>query len=163
MDEYTLSDIECKTLIDKSIELDNWDIRKTNRSDYSLSLFDTDSDIREKIMKYTDTILGIKVNTIKVGVLRYNVGGYFDKHIDIDPHSDFNNDFIYNINVILNEGFEGGEFYVEDQPLPKKKGEIYHYRSDKFHEVKPVTKGVRYVALFYIRKREVSSRKSSLI
>lgn len=161
---FKFSKEECKQIIKTAEEVCNWEYRNSKNAIYYLSDdIGVPKPIKSKIVKYCDDTLGITLSNIRLGIIKYDVGGYFSKHQDIDPNSEWNNDFVYNINVRLNNDYEGGDFLIDDVVVKKGVGEIYHYRSDKYHEVKPVTSGVRYVALFYIRKREIITQQKNLI
>jgi len=65
----------------------------------------------------------------------------------------------------LNDDYEGGEFWLDDElfqgNLP---GHVYYYNSTQWHEVKPVTKGIRYSLLCFVRERDlIIKEKKSLI
>ena len=66
---------------------------------------------------------------------------------------------------MLNDEFEGGEFYLNDTKLEgNTPGIAYTYNSFEFHEVKPVTSGIRYSMLCYVRERDfITKEKKSLI
>lgn len=161
---FKFSEEECKEIIDITEKQNYWEYRGGKNAIYYLNNdVGVPEHIKSKIIGYCDNVLGITLSDVKLGVIKYKVGGYFSKHQDIDPKSEWNNDFVYNINVRLNNDYGGGDFLIDDEVLRKDVGDIYHYRSDKYHEVKPITHGVRYVALFYIRKREIIAQKSNLI
>lgn len=161
---FKLSEQECKEIIDTAEKLSNWEYRGGKNAIYYLNNdVGVPEHIKSKIIGYCDNVLEMTLSDVKLGVIKYEAGGYFSKHQDIDPSSDWNNDFVYNINVRLNNNYGGGDFLIDGKVLKKDVGDIYHYRSDKYHEVKPITSGIRYVALFYIRKREIIAQKSNLI
>ena len=161
--KYVFTKEQCNLLIETAEKLNRWIYTESKDSQYYLSGFDSDGDIKNIIINYCKEELGITLVNVKVAILKYQEGGFFHKHQDVDPSSEFNKDFVYNINAILNDNYQGGEFMVDDKIFKRGVGEIYHYRSDRFHEVKSVTSGVRYVALFYIRKREIISQQTNLI
>ena len=53
---------------------------------------------------------------------------------------------ILSIVGLLNEEFEGGEFYINSKPIDLKKGDVLIFPSNFLypHEVKPITQGERY-------------------
>lgn len=151
--KMNLSKKQCDELINYSVV--DYEDRFTNMHQYSDKLFEPNNDVKKSIKEYCYKKLNLVISNVKVGVLKYEKGGFFKRHIDRNSKYDFNKDFLYNINVRLNDDYDGGEFYLNDKPFYKPVGEIYHYKSSEYHEVKQVTKGVRYTALFYIRERDV--------
>jgi len=152
-----IPDSHCRYLIELSESKNLWERVKTNGS-YYFTLFEVeDGEIKDLIIQYCSEYLNLDISTINVGILKYIKGDLIQKHIDSGSS---NNPLIYNINVLLNDNYEGGEFYLNDQPHLKPMGEIYHYRSIEYHEVKKVKKGVRYCALFYIRYRDIKNWKN---
>ena len=71
----------------------------------------------------------------------YPLGGKHTKHTD--SSLGFNRDWI--ITLYLNDDFEGGELVINNQVSPKKKGTAVLFNGYTFHEVRPVTKGDRFV------------------
>ena len=83
--------------------------------------------------------------------LKYEVGGHYNLHCDIG-----NNDTRkLSFSVFLNEDFEGGDLVFSGIPsehymkpdTPCKTGDIIVFPSYLYHEVKPVTSGVRWVGV----------------
>lgn len=123
---------------------------------YSGELFD-------KINKYCFENIGIRINKLHVNILKYNPGDLFERHIDRHKNLKFNQKFVFNINAVLNDEFEGGEFYLEDVPYIKDVGEVYHYNSTQYHEVKPITSGTRYSVLFVIFEDDIDTSSKKLV
>jgi predicted 2-oxoglutarate/Fe(II)-dependent dioxygenase YbiX len=114
-----------------------------------------------KFKNYVKERFNFKLDTINIHVIKYLEGYKFDRHIDRVEHREKNKDFVFNINVVLNDEFEGGEFWLDDKLLVgNTPGMVYYYNSDQWHEVKPVTKGVRYSMLCYVRERDFVNKKS---
>jgi len=112
--------------------------------------------IFEKINNYCLKNIGMGLNKLRVHVLKYIENDFFERHIDRDENLNFNKEFVFNINSRLNDDYEDGEFFLNDKLYEKPVGEIYHYRSTEYHEVKPITKGIRYSALFSIFESDIS-------
>jgi len=122
-----------------------------------VSVWDLDF-FRNRIIEYAKEELNLDIKTAGIHVMKYETGDSFPRHKDRDGKTEFNMDFLYNINVVLNDEFQGGEFYIEDELVTyNKPGMVYHYKSDVYHEVKQVTSGNRYSALFFIRDRDIKS------
>ena len=53
--------------------------------------------------------------------------------------------------ILLNDDFEGADFYLENEHIPFSMGEILLFDSNLLHEVKPVTKGNREVLVVWMK------------
>lgn len=115
----------------------------------------------DRIKKWVDTELNINVESTLVFV-KYNEGDSFPIHIDRVPQSEYHHDWVWNINVVLNDDYEGGEFIINDVHHKESAGTIYYYTSDTPHGVTEITKGERYVFLYHIRERDIRKVKSLL-
>jgi predicted 2-oxoglutarate/Fe(II)-dependent dioxygenase YbiX len=148
---------ECNEIISFSENENQW-IKKTDGVSYQIFIFKPNEFISDKIMKYAKEILGLSILTVNLAVLKYIEGGYFPRHTD-RAENGFNRDFLYNINLKLNDEYEGGDFFLNDKLFTAEVGDVYHYKSTEFHEVKPITKGTRYTGLFYLRERDIGISK----
>jgi len=151
---------ECKEII-KSFDKKIWDNRIGNNSNYFVmhSLSKTynykNEFVEEKFKNLINSNFGFKVTDVNMYILKYLPGQFFGRHYDRNPSSESHKDYIYNINVLLNDEFTGGEFYLNDTKFEgNTPGIAYTYNSDEFHEVKPVTSGIRYSMLCYVRERD---------
>jgi PKHD-type hydroxylase len=86
-----------------------------------------------------------------IGILKYNVGDYYNKHIDMAGTADMKAGFPsrkISLIVPLSNDYEGGDtlFHKEAEPILMKK----EYNTGTFfpsyvlHEVTPIEKGTRY-------------------
>ena len=115
--------------------------------------------VMNKFRNYVRYTFNFKLETINIHVIKYMEGFKFDRHIDRVAHREKNKDFVFNINVVLNDKFEGGEFWLDDQLLlGNTPGMVYYYNSDQWHEVKSITSGVRYSMLCYVRERDLINK-----
>ncbi len=83
-------------------------------------------------------------------------------HIDRVPESAYHKDFIWNVNIILNNDYEGGYFLINDNQYKLEEGSIYYYKSDTSHGVSKILGGNRYVFLYHIRERDIRKQKSAI-
>jgi predicted 2-oxoglutarate/Fe(II)-dependent dioxygenase YbiX len=148
---------ECNEIILFSENENQWK-KITHEVSYQIFIFKPSESISNKIIKYSKEILGLSILTVNLAVLKYIEGDYFPRHTDRAGNG-FNRDFLYNINLKLNDEYEGGEFLLNDKVLVADVGDVYHYKSTEFHEVKPITKGTRYTGLFYLRERDIGISK----
>ena len=160
----TFSLSKCNELIQLSEKKSQWTIvHVEGRRSYKACSIDLDLDLQNDIKHYCKSNLGLNIKNVNTIILKYEVNDFFERHIDHDRYIEFNKDFLYNINVRLNDDFEGGEFWLNDSPHHRSVGEVYHYKSTEWHEVKKVTSGVRYTALFYLRHRDLIGIDDKLI
>lgn len=155
--------IECLDIINKANQLNNWK-RNQKNDEYSYYVCDLELDINytDIIKKYANQFLNLNIKNVKVAVLKYIPGDFFGEHTDNNQYSDFTHDFLYNLNVRLNDDYIGGEFYLNGEEFTNEVGKLYHYESTIPHEVKPIISGIRYSALFYIRTRDLNHKISLL-
>jgi hypothetical protein len=156
-----LSVNQCQRLIQlaEDIPKSEWrSIDTLNHASYDTVQVSAPDDIKYVIENYCKDSLDLELKNINVGVIRYKKGDKFSRHNDYSE-----NKFLYNLNVRLNDDFEGGQFYLNDEIFDKPIGEIYHYKSTIYHEVKEITNGVRYLALFYIKEIDIKNKKETLI
>lgn len=142
---------ECKNIINYAENLNSWDsfINEGKTTSYKLVNLGNLDWVNEKFKQYINDVLGLKITHTKyVRCIKYEKGDLFEKHIDRVKDLDFYNTFAYNVNTILNEDFVGGDFILNDKIYPKKRGYVYYYSSDTWHEVTEVTEGTRYSVLF---------------
>jgi hypothetical protein len=96
--------------------------------------------------------LNIFVRPTKLNLHYYTEGDEFGKHIDTGtPIKE------WNVGIILNEDFEGGDYLVfdeNDEPIviDKKIGNVCIYQSQTPHQVTPITKGERWAVAMFIHK-----------
>jgi hypothetical protein len=82
----------------------------------------------------------------------FTSGDEFGKHIDTGtPIKE------WNVGIILNEDFEGGDYLVFDEndkptAIDKKIGNVCIYQSQTPHQVTPITKGERWTIAMFIHK-----------
>lgn len=151
-----LSEEQCKYLIDTAESKNQWSrIRGGSKTSYETVTLAVDDDaLIELFSSYCLQELNLQLRPSKVAIIKYQEGDSIQKHIDKgsdfpDPNK-FTRDAVYNINIRLNENYEGGEFFLDDNLFFKPVGEIYHYNSDVYHEVKKITQGIRYIALISV-------------
>jgi len=149
---------ECDEIISFSENQNRW--KEVNDGGiYKIVFFTPNECISNEIIEYGKEILGLSILNVNMAVIKYLEGDCFPRHIDRDKNYELNRDFLYNVNLKLNDEYEGGEFFLKDNLFYAEVGDVYHYKSTEFHEVKPITKGIRYTGLFYIRERDIGISK----
>lgn len=100
----------------------------------------------------TQTNLHIYIRPNKLNLHYYTEGDEFGKHIDTGtPIKE------WNVGLILNDTFEGGEYIVYDENdtpiyIDKKIGNVCIYQSQTPHEVTPIISGERWAIAMFIHK-----------
>jgi hypothetical protein len=105
----------------------------------------TNKDINKKL----SIILQKESETpISLHTLTYKQGAVMKRHRDTNSADTFV--------IILEDNFEGGVFYLNEQPTKfKKRGDVARYHGDTdFHSVTPITKGTRKVLVVWYPKKE---------
>lgn len=160
---------ECNNIID--ILEDNQDWEKYVFYEKNKNLFSsykttpvTIDWVSDKFKTYIENEFSFSISNLNILALKYNVGDKFGRHFDRKPNLEKNKDFLYNVNVVLNDNFKGGEFWLDDKPfLGNTPGMGYSYISTQWHEVKTITEGTRYSMLCYIRERDIILKKSNTL
>lgn len=162
---------ECSEIIKFSENKSEWVYKHVQYDDgqtfsqyFYMDLNDNDM-IINRFKNYISSNFDFKLDNINIHIIKYLEGYKFNRHIDRVKGLEKNKDFVFNINVVLNDEFEGGEFWLDDKLLiGNTAGMVYYYNSDQWHEVKEVISGVRYSMLCYIRERDfVNKKNKSLI
>jgi hypothetical protein len=164
---------ECNTIIDLSLELEgtNRDVNSKNIERPSENISYTYYNIyKNKKVKWifdriTDYLAHEKnIEVIKpfdiIHLHKYLVGNKFIRHRDI-----YYPNQVLNVGVCLNDDYEGGDFilYNPTQPIPKKAGLIYSFKNTTEHEVKEITKGIRYSLIIFLYKDNLKNNNKNLL
>ena len=116
--------------------------------------------VSDRFIDYIKKVENIEVSQSKfVKCLKYEVGDFFNAHKDFDPKLDFYKTFMFNINILLNDDFSGGDFLLNGEVYPKQRGWAYYYSSNEWHEVRGVTNGVRYSVLYGVLSDNITRNK----
>jgi len=89
------------------------------------------------------TIFNIKnKNLMWLQMTEYKDNRWLRRHID-GAHNK-------TATLILSENFIGGQTYINDKVVDLKKGDVVVFNGDyQYHEIKPVTSGIRYALNFW--------------
>lgn len=100
---------------------------------------------------------------IKLNLHHFTIGDEFGKHIDTgNPIKE------WNIGIILNEDFIGGDYIIydkDDNPIVinKKTGNVCIFQSQVPHQVTPLIEGERWSIAMFIHKFRMEPNKNKLI
>ena len=150
-------------IIDNVISDDQWDIaevgfQKSMPGIRSTKIKRIDDDILNKklaqsFFKANNYYKFIIIKVHDVGILKYNIGDYYKKHVDIGGPDDLKAGFPSRklsliVSLSNNNDYEGGDilFHTDENPINMKK----KYNTGTFfpsyvlHEVTKIKKGTRY-------------------
>lgn len=157
---------ECKDILD--------DILQNYESSYIKRKFESDSssyykiDITKKtwyyfkIKNWFTNELNLGENDGYLTLFFYKPGDRFPIHVDRIPQAEFYHDAVYNVNVMLNEDYDGGEFILDGIEHKHASGMVYYYESSKPHGVNIVKSGLRYTLIYFVRERDFKYNKKLL-
>ena len=154
---------ECESIISHNeTYITNWRMsdRKYNSQpiNYSLEtkwLFD-------KLRNFVERETNIRIRTIKktIHFHKFTKGDWFGKHNDI------RDDRMYAVGVILNDGFDGGDFKLynpTEQTLNKVVGNTYLFDVRIEHEITPILDGERFSLLWFLQKENIKFNINKLL
>jgi len=103
---------------------------------------------------YSLTGIEVKKPVSEIYIHNYTTGSYFLKHTDVPTK-------IWNIGASLNDDYEGGDFIVYNPytVLPRERGSIYCFESQKEHEVLPITSGERWSMILFLEQGHIGKNK----
>jgi len=122
-----------------------------------------------------ETILidSVKVKGFSVSGLQpfqfteYTVGEYYNWHRDSDINTPESSNRFYSTVIQLNDEYDAGELQLsidgEELTLERGLGTLYMFPSYTLHRVKPITNGVRYSLVNWIKLVENKNEKKSLL
>jgi predicted 2-oxoglutarate/Fe(II)-dependent dioxygenase YbiX len=125
--------------------------KRIHKNDYGTKLVKSETffcDIRNK--ELIDTIkkyVNLNETTeyiANVHYINYKIGEEAKEHVDTGSS-------IRTYIILLNDNFEGGEFYLENQHIPIKLGDVLEFNGEEPHSVKAVTKGNREVLVVWVK------------
>jgi prolyl 4-hydroxylase len=118
-------------------------------------------EIYEKCSQLTNIPI---TNIENVSVIKYEEGGYYKEHIDVDVG--FNEPRLYTIILYLNDNYEGGEteFTLLNKKYKLKKGDALFFNNYDslgnvsrlaLHRGNEVISGVKYIANVWIQNKPI--------
>lgn len=114
----------------------------------------------ERMVEWVKKELNLDLKEPGVVVLKYEEGDSMALHIDKGEGKKHHQDFVWNVNLILNDEYEGGCFVLDGKEYKEPAGSIYYYPSDKLHGVTEITSGERYILVMYVRQRDIKLNKN---
>lgn len=154
---------ECESIVSHNeTHITNWMMgdRKYNSQPINYSL-----DTRwlfDKLKDFVESETNIEIRTIKKTI-------HFHKFIKDDwfgKHNDARDNRVYAVGVLLNNGFEGGDFKLYNPNeiiLNKVIGNTYLFDVRIDHEITPILWGERYSLLWFLQNEHIKIETNKLI
>ena len=154
---------ECESIIlYNDTHITNWRMgdRKYNSQPINYSL-DTKW-LFDKLKDFVEKETNIEIRTIKktIHFHKFTKGDWFGKHNDI------RDDRVFAVGVLLNDGFDGGNFKLYDSNetiINKLTGNTYIFDVKIDHEITPILEGERYSLLWFLEKEHIKQQTNKLI
>lgn len=119
---------------------DNYNLKKVSAKTFFCDLNNTElMDVVRKNIPVTN-----KEYITNVHYINYGIGERALEHTDTGAS-------IKTFLILLNNEFQGGEFYLRGKYVPFKVGEIIEFDASLLHEVKPVIDGNREVLVIWLK------------
>ncbi len=124
-----------------------------------------DTDIINKLLRWFEKESGetLKNNPSHLFLHSYNVGDYFETHIDMIERDYGHREYVLGFHI--NDDYEGGEYilYNPNSVIEKTAGVPYYFKTNRPHEIKKITKGNRKSALIFIHSEDLVKVERSII
>ncbi len=159
----TFTKEECESIISHNeTYITNWRMgdRKYNSQPINYSL-DTKW-LFDKLRNFVERETNIRIRTIKktIHFHKFTKGDWFGRHNDI------RDDRVFAVGVLLNDGFEGGDFKLYDPNeiiINKQTGNTYIFDVKIDHEITPILNGERYSLLWFLQNEHLEVKIDKLI
>lgn len=126
------------------------------------------------IKSYIDDVLAIpfglsEPRMFKTVFLKYSTGFFYKAHQDVIPNLPYRR--VVSISIGLDSGYTGGELVFYEQGLSaniththvSSVGTAIAFNSDAWHEVRPVTSGVRHAVVVWVSIPTVKNEITNLV
>ena len=124
--------------------------KRIDKNDYSKELVKSETffcDTRNKeLVDIIKKYININKTTEYIAnmhYINYKIGEEAKEHVDTGSS-------IRTYIILLNDNFEGGEFYLDNIHIPLKLGEIIEFDANLLHKVTPIISGHREVLAIWI-------------
>ena len=116
----------------------------------------------DKLRNFVEVETNIRIRTIKktIHFHKFTKGDWFGRHNDI------RDDRVFAVGVLLNDGFEGGDFKLYDSNetiINKQTGNAYIFDVNIDHEITPILNGERYSLLWFLQNEHLEVKIDKLI
>jgi hypothetical protein len=134
--------------------------KRFKKEDYNLNIVSANTFFCDL---YNKELIDVITKYIKIKPDEYIANiHYINYGVDDEakPHVDTNASIRTYI-IMLNDKFEGGEFYLQNKLVPFKMGDMIEFDANKLHSVKPIKNGNREVLVIWIKWNK--KNKKSLV
>ena len=120
----------------------------------------------ESVLKNEIQFKGYELDEIeKFQFTKYTNGGHYDWHTDTGLNFEYR---FCSIVIQLNDTYSGGELLYKDYDsteveFEKGIGNLFIFSSSAEHKVNPITNGIRYSLVSWIKLKEISGYKKTLL
>jgi hypothetical protein len=164
VEKILFSKKECDKIIEiHKVNSQKWKNNDREYKSFSIILNEETEWIFSKMKTFFEKESGIVMQTMKNEV-HFHV---FDTNDWFGIHNDTRDNRLFSLGVLLNDDFEGGEFNLYHQGkeivLEKKVGNTYIFDVAISHEVKPVSKGIRYSLIWFIQNNHVKVKSNKFL
>lgn len=154
-----LNDFECNYLINLVKDFNPVD---TNESNRKVDVFP---------FKNVSEVPFLEERTLKINIInnppffinRYGEGYFFNLHSDVGGKNDPNYERLKTLIINLSDenDYDGGDLVIKDRLMSKKIGDAHFFNSNIEHELKKITRGIRYSLVLWLKKEHL--KKMSII
>lgn len=151
---------ECELIINSSSENNQyWESKNRKYNSFVINHRENTEWLFNRLRNFFETETGIEILKLKsqIHFHKFTKGDWFGKH------DDDRNGRLYGVGVLLNDGFDGGDFKLynpAEQTLNKKAGNSYIFDVKIEHEITPVLKGERYSLLWFLHQDHIKFKAS---
>jgi hypothetical protein len=140
----------------------NWRMRDRNYNSQPINYSLETNWLFDKLKDFVERETNIEIRTIKktIHFHKFMKGDWFGKHNDVRDNR------LYAVGVLLNDGFEGGDFKLYNPNeiiLNKVIGNTYLFDVRIDHEITPILKGERYSLLWFLENEHIKIETNKLI
>lgn len=154
---------ECDSIIfynDRNIT--NWSMEDRNYNSQSIDYSLETNWLFNKLKIFVEENTDIKIKTLKktIHFHKFTKGDWFGKHNDVRDNR------VFAVGVLLNDGFDGGDFKLYDSNktiINKLTGNTYIFDVKIDHEITPILEGERYSLLWFLEKEHIKQQTNKLI
>lgn len=120
--------------------------------------------ILDKVKEHVGDIKGYEPSLDSFQFTKYEKGDFFDWHAD--SNDTVFKDRFYTIVLQLNDDYIDGDFQLltnKEITLEKGAGNLFIFPSEVVHRVKPITSGIRYSLVNWLKLKQIKNIKKTLL
>lgn len=163
IEEYSKLDLKIAKI---GTELTEDELKSIRNSEIVMVQIDWIKDKIESLLKKEIQFKGYELDEIeKFQFTKYSIGGHYDWHTDTGLNFEYR---FCSIVIQLNDEYNGGELLYKDYDsteiqFEKGVGNLFIFNSSTEHKVNPITYGIRYSLVSWIKLKEIVGYKKTLL